>query len=160
MNKVITVEELPHIVQPLHEENKSIVLAGGCFDILHSGHLAFLAAAKKQGDVVVILLESDQSITARKGEGRPIHTQAIRAQILSAVSAIEYIVLLKPNMSNQEYDQVVLSIKPAIIATTKGDPGLEHKNRQALLCDASVSEVIERLPDHASSTLAKEITNV
>ena len=66
-----------------------IVLVGGCFDILHLGHVVFLEKAKKEGDVLVVLLESDEKVRFLKGKGRPVHTQSERAEILSALKVRE-----------------------------------------------------------------------
>lgn len=157
MKKIVTLEELPNVTKELQSRGKRIILAGGCFDILHKGHIAFLEKAKERGDTLIILLESDASIRKSKGEGKPVHTQKTRSAILASLAAVDYIVLL-PVMTHDEYDKVVLIVKPAIIATTKGDPGKKHKERQAELVNAEVVDVIERLPDFASSELSKRIT--
>jgi len=155
--KIITITEIENIAKQLHSQRKKIVLAGGCFDILHQGHINFLAAAKTQGDILVVLLESDASVHKRKGDKRPIHSQEDRAKILASLAAVDYIVLLPTLKTDQKYDTVVLQLKPAIIATTRGDPGKSHKERQAERIKATVIDVIDRLPAYASSSLAKNI---
>lgn len=155
MQKIISLDQLPHILTPLTD--KKIILAGGCFDILHKGHIAFLGAAKKQGDTLVVLLESDEAIRRNKGENRPVNTVIDRARILATLPTVDYIVMLPDTMTDEGYDNVVLTVKPAIIATTKGDPFISHKERQAKLVDGSVFAVIDRLPEHASTKLAESI---
>ncbi len=136
---------------------KKIVLAGGCFDILHKGHIAFLNAAKSHGDILIVLLESDAFISQKKGKRRPFHTQKIRAAILSSLRSVEYIILLDKMLQDYEYDRLVVLLKPAIIATTKDDPYKRHKERQAKLLNATVREVIETLPTQSTSTLGKHL---
>ncbi len=157
MNKILSATQLDDVVKKLHREQKQIVLVGGCFDILHRGHIDFLQRAKERGDCLLVLLESDTSIKKRKGEKRPVHKQDIRASILAALPTVDYIVHLPSEMSDADYDTVVLTIKPAIIATTKGDPGRKHKLRQAQLTGARVVDVIDRVPAFATSKLAEQI---
>ena len=78
---------------------KITVLAGGCFDVLHPGHIVFLEKAKKAGDYLVVLLESDKKIRKLKGKGRPVHSQKERAEILSALKSVDSVVCL-PYMEN------------------------------------------------------------
>lgn len=151
MQKILTVEQAVNVSNTLHQENKTIVLVGGCFDLLHIGHIKFLETSKEQGDILMVLLESDETIKRLKGIDRPIHTQAERAHMLNALTAVDYIVLLPPIETNNEYDQMIFAIKPAIISTTKGDKYREHKVRQATAIEATVVDVIER-QEHISTS--------
>ena len=67
---------------PILPISKKVVLVGGCFDVLHYGHIHFLSSAKNHGDQVVVALESDENVKTRKGSTRPIHTQAQRKAML------------------------------------------------------------------------------
>lgn len=157
MQKIYSINDSFPLVQELHRYNQKIVLVGGCFDILHEGHIQFLNAAKKYADILIVLLESDESIRKRKGSDKPKNLQDDRARILAAVSVVDYIIELPFLKAHAEYDAVVLQLKPAIIATTKGDPGRSHKERQAEKIKATVIDVIDRLPSYASSSLAEKI---
>ncbi len=136
--------------------NKKIVLTGGCFDLLHRGHLLFLEKAKLEGDYLIVLLESDNSIKIRKGQTRPIETQKKRAENLLKQSSVDLIILLPERVSDSDYDNLVSEIKPAIIATTKKDPSRFHKERQAQLVGAKVIDVIERLPQYSTTKKINE----
>jgi rfaE bifunctional protein nucleotidyltransferase chain/domain len=160
MNKLLTLKNLMEIARTLHGQNKRIILVGGGFDILHQGHLTFLNEAKKYGDSLIVLLESDATLRALKGPNRPINPQNARATILAALPTVDHVICLTRRLTNEEYDAVVLQVKPAIIATTKGDPGRQHKERQASMINATVVDVIERLPAYASSFLAEKITEL
>lgn len=155
MNKIITTKQVIRISQKLHDQNKTIVLAGGCFDIVHIGHIAYLTKAKEQGDILIVLLESDKTIKKIKGDNRPFHTQKERATILSALQVVDYVVLLPFMKNDKNYDSLVFSIKPAIIAATKADPQEIHKQRQAKTIHAQVINVVERINDSSTSKLAK-----
>ena len=153
MDQLLLPTQAANLSAFLTQQNKSVVLVGGCFDIIHPGHLAFLEKAKKEGDVLILLLESDQAVTSRKGEGRPVNTEQIRAKNLLERTPVDYIIFLPFPFENNDYDELVSSLKPAIIATTKGDPYLVHKKRQAEMTGAKVVEVIDRLPDHSTTAI-------
>lgn len=157
MNKIIDTKQATTLCRKLRDEGKTIVLAGGCFDILHTAHIAFLQKAKQEGDVLIVLLESDESIRNAKGEHRPINIQKDRAEVLAALEVVDYIVLLPYFRTYTYYDELILGLKPHIIATTKGDPHIRHKKRQADKLNARLVEVIERIAKKSTSKLAKLI---
>jgi len=152
-DKIVKITDIEKIAQKLHAEKKRIVLAGGCFDLLHIGHIIFLEDAKKQGDILIILLESDETITASKGDNRPINSQEIRAKILAALSVIDFVIPLEPHMQNSDYDKLIAALKPAVIATTKGDPTRYHKERQAAEIGAKVIDVTPQILDKSTTKL-------
>lgn len=158
MDKIISVKEAIAISSKLKSKGKTIVLAGGCFDILHVGHVSFLRKAKEQGDTLFVLLESDSRIRKIKGENRPINSQKNRAMILSEFSCVDYIVFLPELKTNKEYDNLINAIKPDIIATTKGDPNMHHKKRQTNMVGAKLIEVIERIYEQSTSKLLELIS--
>lgn len=153
MNKILSIDKANQIATELHQQNKHIILAGGCFDLLHIGHITFLEEAKKHGDVLIILLESDEAISKSKGDKRPINSQDDRAKILSALSAVDYIIPLNDSMTNKGYDDLVIALKPAIIATTAGDINRNHKERQAELVHAKVIDVTMPISDKSTTKL-------
>jgi|SRR3989344_3692949 len=154
MNKVLTVKQAIDISKKLRDQGKIIVLAGGCFDILHVGHVHFLKEAKKQGDTLILLLESDERIRQLKGKSRPINSQKDRAFVLSSVSPVDYIVLLPLLTADTAYDEMISKLKPAIIATTKGDPYKKHKHRQVKQIGSRLVEVTDHISNQSTSRLA------
>lgn len=157
MTKIVESSDAIVLSKNLHDQGRYIVLVGGCFDIIHLGHITFLEAAKKQGDILFVLLESDASVRKYKGETRPIHPQIVRAKILQALSAVDYVIILPPLSGNHEYDDLVLKLKPDIIATTKGDLQKEHKLRQAEGLGIQLVEVVDYIPNQSSTKLAEII---
>ncbi|MBI2020497.1 adenylyltransferase/cytidyltransferase family protein [Candidatus Daviesbacteria bacterium] len=132
---------------------KKVVLVGGCFDILHPGHIIFLEKAKAAGDSLVVLLESDQKVKELKGQGRPIHTQKERAKLLQALRSVDQVVML-PYLDNEEdYDEIVAKIKPHIIAATYGDTNIHHYQRAAKLIDAKLRYVTKMVGNYSSSRI-------
>lgn len=134
-------------------EGRKIVLAGGCFDVLHPGHVIFLEKAKKTGDILIVLLESDQKVSELKGINRPIHSQRERAGVLSALRAIDYVVMLPFMKNDKEYDKLIARIKPDIIAATRGDVKAHHYQRSAKLVGARLKYVTRIIGDYSTSRI-------
>lgn len=91
--KLLSRDELPVILAEQRASGRKVVFTNGCFDLLHPGHLATLEFAKSQGDCLVVGLNSDASVRALKGEGRPIVDWIGRAQMLAALACVDYVVL-------------------------------------------------------------------
>ena len=136
-------------------QNKNSVLVGGSFDVLHSGHITFLRNAKKQGTTLIVLLESDTAIRQKKGVHRPISSQQERAFVLSELQSVDSIVLMPEETHDSDYYEVTKAIKPAIIATTKGDPYREQKIVCANAIQAMVIDVTPRIDKKSTSRIVK-----
>jgi len=135
-------------------KDKTIVLVGGCFDLIHFGHLKFLEAAKKQGNYLIVALESDDFIKKNKRK-ISVHQQNERAEILSSLDMIDMVILLPLFKSNNDYFELVKTISPSFIAVTEGDPQLENKRKQASKIGAKVKEVVTNLKDFSTRNIAK-----
>ena len=131
---------------------KSVVLVGGCFDVLHFGHIEFLKKAKVAGDYLVVALEPDQRILKYKHR-KPTHTQKERAEILSSICFVDKIILLLVLNGFEEYNRLVEHIHPNVIAITEGDPQFKNKQNQAEKVGATVEVVVQRLGDFSSSAI-------
>ncbi len=152
--RILSLLAAEQVATRLRESGKVIVLAGGCFDILHTGHLRFFQQARSLGDILMVLLESDVSVRELKGENRPINPQQDRAELLAGLRAIDYVVRLPHITTNAGYDKVINTIKPAIIATTKGDPARRHKERQARLVGAKLKDVVDQIENKSTTRIA------
>ncbi len=93
MEKVISVKRLLGIIKAPGKRRKSIVFTNGCFDILHAGHVRYLKKARALGDILVVGLNSDSSMRAIKGMGRPIVPETERAEVISALSSVDFVVI-------------------------------------------------------------------
>lgn len=153
MGKIIKVSALKKLSADLKQQGEKIVLAGGCFDILHIGHVAFLEKAKKAGDILVLLLESDLAIKLLKGERRPVNVQKNRAKVLSAIEFVDIVVTLPKPYKTTDYQRLVSQIKPDIIAVTEGDPNFKLKASQAKEVGGVVKVVLKKIPEHSTSKL-------
>jgi cytidyltransferase-like protein len=153
-NKAIIIQYEDLIDRKQTFKNKKSVLVGGCFDLIHFGHLKFLEAAKKEGDFLIVALESDEFINKNKRKV-PLHRQPERAEILANLNMVDIIILLPFFQTNEEYFELVKKISPSIIAVTEGDKQLENKRKQAELIGAEVKEVVPNLNNFSTRNIAK-----
>lgn len=92
MGKVLNVGELVKVLEPLHG-TKKIVFTNGCFDLLHVGHVRYLNQAKSRGDILVLGINSDKSVQILKGPTRPVQNENDRAEIISNLKSVDYVVI-------------------------------------------------------------------
>ncbi len=106
--KLKTLPELKTILDQARARGQKIAVANGCFDLLHVGHVRYLQAAKDMADILVVALNSDRSVAALKGKGRPLMSQEERAEILSAFTCVDYLVFF----DELQLDNVLLTLRP------------------------------------------------
>ncbi len=109
-----TQEEIIKIVKNGQANGETFVVTNGCFDILHVGHVRYLQKTKKYADKLIVMLNSDKSVKAIKGDDRPINCEEDRAEILSSLSCVDYVVLFDENSPAK----LLENIKPDVY--TKG----------------------------------------
>ena len=119
--------------------------------MLHPGHISFLEKARKAGDVLIILLESDRKVKELKGPERPVHNQKMRATVLSALEAVSFVACLPYLSKDSDYDEMLSKIKPDVIALTKGY-GEKHHKRAARLTGANL-KYIARIGNYSTSNI-------
>lgn len=152
---ILTFEQLRQCKNIRQSDDQRLVLVGGCFDILHIGHVEFLQKAKLQGDVLAVLLESDSSIRQKKGIHRPINSQPERAVFLQELRSVSHVILMPEQTIDKDYYEVTKLLKPAIIATTKGDPARKDKELCARAVNGQVLDVIDFISHKSSSRIAE-----
>ena len=108
--KIKALEELKEIVKELKKQNKIIITTNGVFDILHLGHIKYLQEAKKLGDVLIVAINSDDSVKQIKGPERPINSEQSRAEVLATLSFVDYIIIF----NETDPVKILSEIKPTI----------------------------------------------
>ncbi len=98
-------------IKPLQNQNKKIVFTNGCFDLLHVGHVRYLAEAKKLGDFLIVGVNSDDSVKRLKGPTRPIQNELDRAEILKALQSVDETVIFTEDTP----ENLIKSIRPDIL---------------------------------------------
>ena len=107
--KIVTQSFFEQNASALHQ--KKIVFTNGCFDILHVGHITYLAQARQHGDLLVVGLNTDDSVKRLKGPSRPINTQDARAKVLAALESVDYVVLFEEDTPQA----LIEKVKPDVL---------------------------------------------
>ncbi|MEW6455092.1 MAG: D-glycero-beta-D-manno-heptose 1-phosphate adenylyltransferase [Acidobacteriota bacterium] len=110
MSKLFPLDKLKKLIQNEKLKGKKIVLANGCFDIIHIGHIRYLKEAKEKGDILVVAINSDKSVKKLKGNIRPLLNEKERAEILSSFYFVDYVTVFNEN----NVGKVLLELKPDI----------------------------------------------
>jgi rfaE bifunctional protein nucleotidyltransferase chain/domain len=110
--KLKTLAQLVPIVARLRRRGLRVVLANGCFDLIHAGHVRYIEDARRRGDVLVVAINSDASVRRLKGRGRPVLPARERAEILAAFTAVDYVTVFgEPNV-----ERVLRALRPDVHA--------------------------------------------
>jgi len=136
------------------QQDRKTVLVGGCFDLIHYGHIKFLEEAKKHGTKLVVLLESDETIQRLKGAQRPFHNQEQRKEMLESLRCVDEVIMMQSLEKDEEYMELIKKIQPDVIALTEGDPILHKKMRQTELVGAEAI-VIPKVHAPSTTSLSK-----
>ncbi|MBQ8634523.1 D-glycero-beta-D-manno-heptose 1-phosphate adenylyltransferase [bacterium] len=155
MGQVINRNEIQNIIKNLKKENLTTVFTNGCFDILHIGHVRYLKESAKFGDKLIIGLNSDSSVKKLKGETRPINNESDRAELLSELNFVDYVVIFDENTPEKLLDE----IKPDIY--TKGaDYTIETlPEAQTVIKNGGRVEFINLVEGKSTTNVIKKIEN-
>ena len=122
-NKIMTRAKLATFVKKAKAQGKKIVFTNGCFDILHAGHVSSIEFAKSKGDILIVGLNSDNSIKGLKGPGRPINKQADRALVLAALGSVDAVCLF----SQKTPLELIKIVRPDVLVK-----GADYKNKKVV----------------------------
>ena len=111
---ILSRNEIVALTRVEREAGKTIVLTNGCFDLLHAGHIMLFSASKQLGDILIVAIDDDESVKSLKGSGRPVLNANERVRILSALDAVDYVVVF----SSRELIKLIEIIQPDVL--TKG----------------------------------------
>lgn len=92
-SKILPLEDAYRVIDGHKARGDRVVFTNGCFDLIHPGHTRYLADARELGDLLIVALNSDRSVRELKGDGRPIFPQQERAEILAALTAVDYVTI-------------------------------------------------------------------
>ena len=110
--KLKEIDELRALVVDAKRAGRTVVFANGCFDVLHVGHIRYLQGARAQGDLLIVGINSDRSVRALKGAGRPLQSESERAEILASFECVDYVLIF----DDATVDQVLLELRPDVHA--------------------------------------------
>jgi len=153
--KIVSRRELAELAKNWRASGEKIILTNGCFDLLHVGHIRYLRGAKELGGKVVVALNSDDSARALKGEGRPVTTEAERAELLAALQDVDAVVIFP----EEDVTAIIRELRPEVHA--KGTDYTEASVPEgALVRELGGRVAIVGDPkDHSTTALIAETAN-
>jgi rfaE bifunctional protein nucleotidyltransferase chain/domain len=151
LTKIVTLQELESQMVHFRKTGKKVVFTNGCFDLLHLGHVRYLAAAKSEGHILVVGLNSDESVKKIKGDKRPIVEQTQRAEVLASLWCVDYVTIF----DEEDPLRLIKTLKPDVLV--KGEDWGEKEIvgtdvvkrnggkviRARMIPDASTSRIIQ-----------------
>jgi rfaE bifunctional protein nucleotidyltransferase chain/domain len=146
--KLRTLEELPSLVA-----GKTIVLANGCFDILHVGHVRYLEGARRLGDALVVAVNSDRSVRALKGPGRPVLNETERTALVSALRCVDHVVVF----DEPDVTRVLDTLRPAIHAKGTDYTEATVPEREKVLAYGGQVRITGDPKDHSTKDVIRRI---
>ena len=151
--KIVSETQLNTLLTHYRSENKTVVFTNGCFDILHAGHVRYLNAAKELGDILIIGLNSDSSVSALKGPTRPVNSEDDRAEVIAGLGAVDHVVIF----NDATAERLVTLIKPELYV--KGGDYTVDKLPEAQIAAAygGKTVLIPEVPGRSSSNIIKKI---
>jgi D-beta-D-heptose 7-phosphate kinase/D-beta-D-heptose 1-phosphate adenosyltransferase len=123
--KIVSLAELSFIVPHLKAQGKRVVFTNGCFDLLHVGHIKFLEESRRRGDVLVVAVDTDDSVRRVKGEGRPVLEERERLRMLAALAAVDYVTLFE----SSQLPEILQNLKPDVLTKGSNYPEEEVEGR-------------------------------
>jgi D-beta-D-heptose 7-phosphate kinase/D-beta-D-heptose 1-phosphate adenosyltransferase len=151
--KIRTAEQLAQELQPFRRNSQTIVFTNGCFDVLHMGHISLLAQARAKGDVLVVGLNSDESIRANKGPDRPVCSEQQRAGVLAGLESVDYVVIF----NDTEPIKLLDKLRPDILV--KGEDCIERGvvGRELVEAYGGKVELVPMVPECSTTNIIQTI---
>ena len=151
--RVVDRKTLIDRVSDARDRGMTVVLANGCFDVLHAGHVRYLEAAKSIGDMLVVGINSDEQVATLKGAGRPLLPESERAEIIAALAAVDLVTIFnEPTVA-----ELLLAIKPDIHA--KGTDYTEDTvpERDVVRSFGGRTAIVGDPKDHSTSDMIRRV---
>ena len=153
--KIIDADREAQIADKLRQKRERLVFTNGCFDLLHVGHVRYLAAARALGDALMVAINGDESVRALKGKGRPLNGEAERAELVAALEVVDYVVIFPEVRATTLLEKV----RPAIYVKG-GDytaATLDSDERAALERAGAEIRILNFEPGYSTSGLVDKV---
>lgn len=151
--KIKTIDELKMLVRKAQAAGQVVVLANGCFDLVHVGHIRYLESAKAQGDVLILALNSDTSVSALKGKGRPLQTEQERVEIVASLESVDHVVVFDA----PTVDGLLADLRPDIHAKGTDYTSESVPERETVLSYGGRVTIAGDPKDHSTRALIETI---
>ncbi len=152
-SKILTREQLAELAPQWRAAGKQVVLTNGCFDLLHVGHLRYLQEARRLGDLLIVGVNSDESVRTLKGESRPIVPEAERAELISGLECVDYVTIF----SEPTAIDLVNLIQPAYYAKGGDYTEQDLPESEAVIAHGGFVVILPLHPERSTSALIEQI---
>jgi D-beta-D-heptose 7-phosphate kinase/D-beta-D-heptose 1-phosphate adenosyltransferase len=148
--------ELPALIKDLKNKEKQLILTNGCFDLLHTGHIMLFSASKQLGDILIVAIDDDESVKTLKGQGRPVIKAKERCRILSALDAVDYVVVF----SSHELKKLIEIIQPDVLTKGSNYTSKEVFGRELVEKYGGRVELIPVIENISSTSIINNIKSI
>lgn len=155
IKELYTVDELLPLITKIRLKKQKIVMTNGCFDILHAGHVTYLQEAAKLGNVLIVAINSDASVSRLKGDSRPINSIEMRARVLSSLNVVDYVVCFDEDTPEKLYELVL----PDILVKGSDYEGREIVGSDAVINNGGIVKLIEFVDGFSSTSIIEKLVN-
>lgn len=152
--KILAHEELIEFVQAQQEQGMRVVFTNGCFDILHVGHVTYLTKAKELGDVLVVAVNTDESVQKLKGPNRPVNSLADRMTILAGLAAVDHVV----SFGESTPAKLIEALKPNVLVKGSDYKISEIVGAESVLSNGGSVETIDLVPEASTTSIIEKIS--
>ncbi len=152
-SKILTREQLTQLAPMWREAGKQIVLTNGCFDLLHVGHLRYLQEARQLGDLLVVGVNSDDSVRQLKGESRPILPEQERAKLLAGLECVDYVTIFDEPTATQ----LVNLVQPTYYAKGGDYTEQDLPESEAVIAYGGFVVILPLQPERSTSAIVARI---
>jgi D-beta-D-heptose 7-phosphate kinase/D-beta-D-heptose 1-phosphate adenosyltransferase len=152
-SKLKTVSELAQLAAAARREGRRVVFTNGCFDLLHIGHTRYLQEARALGDLLVVAINSDASVSALKGPERPLVSERERAEVLAALSAVDYVTIFDA----PDPGSVIAAVKPDVLVKGGDWPLDRIVGRETVAASGGQVLAIPLVPGVSTTALIERI---
>ncbi|SLM30125.1 putative ADP-heptose synthase [Desulfamplus magnetovallimortis] len=156
MKKILPYNEAQAVAATYKASGSSIVFTNGCFDILHAGHLSYLEEAARQGDILMIGLNSDLSVQKIKGEKRPIISQDHRSRLLAALEFVDHVILF----DDADPSELINKVMPDVLVKGADWPEEKIVGADTVKAHGGRVERIDLLPGISTTAIIEKIVAV
>ncbi len=159
--KILTIDEARKKANELRAMGNKIVTVNGSFDLLHAGHLDILEEARQQGDVLIVGINTDESIQAKKGPGRPIISQDNRAALLAALICVDYVVIMDGAYEDEPHGSFLPAIKSDIHANGEEYGEVESWVEYPVMKELGIAPYqVKRRPNLSTTEIIEKIKSL
>ena len=154
--KIVNADQLAAIGERMRARGQKLVFTNGCFDLLHTGHVRYLQAARALGDALAVAINGDESVRALKGDGRPLNSAADRAEVVAALACVDHVTIFAETRATD----LLAKVRPSIYVKG-GDYTREtlHANERAALEQTGAEiRIVPFEKGYSTSSLLEKIT--